>query len=179
MKRRTWLLLLLTVVLVLGAGIGSAYAYFTTYSSARGGYIVRAENETEIHETALGASKEISIKNTGDYPVFVRVKIFKGSEITVTPTFNDRYWAYNSADEYYYYQQALEPGALTDVLKFDLTIPKDADAQEGDDVNVVVVYESVPAVFKGSGTSADPEVPDLETAWRIGEVTVIREGGQG
>ena len=35
-------------------------------------------------------------------------------------------------------------------------------------LDVVVVYESVPAVFKDDGS------PDLDTAWETGEVTIHR-----
>ena len=39
MKKRTLILAVLAVVLVLSASIGSAVAYFTTYATARGGYV--------------------------------------------------------------------------------------------------------------------------------------------
>ncbi len=181
MKKNKWFLLLLALVLVIGAGVKSTYAYFTTYSTAKGGYVIHMGNETEIEEKALGAKKEISIKNTGDYPVFVRVKVFAGSNITVNPSFSSACWEKRTEDgkDVYYYLKTLEghtstseTGTVEDgLLRFDLEIPKDENVKEGDEVNVVIVYESVPAVFKGSGTDA---VPDFDTAWKIGTVTVIQ-----
>ena len=179
MKKSKWFLLLLALALVIGAAVGSSYAYFTTYSTGRGGYIVHMGNRTEIHEEALGSKQDITIKNTGDYPVFVRVKIFAGSNITVEPAFSSEYWEKRTegGQDVYRYLKTLEKGEETGrtgetwndgKLTFDLTIPKGEDVKEGDEVNVVIIYESVPAVFRDDGS------PDLDTAWSIGKVTVIQ-----
>ena len=48
MKKRTLILAVLAVVLVLSSGIGSAIAYFTTYATARGGYVIHLGGKTEI-----------------------------------------------------------------------------------------------------------------------------------
>ena len=107
------------------------------------------------------------------------MKIFAGSNITVEPAFSSEYWEKRTegGQDVYRYLKTLEKGEETGrtgetwndgKLTFDLTIPKGEDVKEGDEVNVVIIYESVPAVFKDDGS------PDLDTAWSIGKVTVIQ-----
>ena len=149
MNKRKWFLLLLALVLVIGATVGSAYAYFTTYSTAKGGYIIHMGNETEIEEKALGSKKDITIRNKSesDYPVFVRVKVFAGSEITVTPVFSNEYWEKKTENgqDVYYFLNTLEPGKTTNedgngLLTFNLSIPdpKEVDVKEGDDFKKIL-----------------------------------------
>ena len=57
MKKRTLILAVLAVVLVLSASIGSAVAYFTTYATARGGYVIHLGGRTEIEEDIVNNRK--------------------------------------------------------------------------------------------------------------------------
>lgn len=184
MNKRKWFLLLLALVLVIGAGIGSAYAYFTTYSTAHGGYVVHIGNETEIEEEALGAEKKITIKNIGDYPVFVRAKIYAGDKIGVEASYTEGVWVVKNekdpldyeAHDVYYYQRVLEGHSTTNddgdgLLTFTLTIPKEENVKVGDAVDVVIIYESVPAVFKEDGE------PDFDYSWTHNAAIPLKEGG--
>lgn len=73
------------LVLVGGASVGSAYAYFTTYTEASGGVVFEmGATKTEIHEDVKDGMKIVSIENTGDYACYVRVTAFAGSEYTLT-----------------------------------------------------------------------------------------------
>ena len=65
MKKRTLILAVLAVVLVLSASIGSAVAYFTTYATARGGYVIHLGGRTEIEEDIVNNRKTVRIAVSG------------------------------------------------------------------------------------------------------------------
>ena len=149
MKKRTLILAVLAVVLVLSASIGSAVAYFTTYATARGGYV-----------------------NIGKYPVFVRVKAFADSDGTLDYDANAGSLWQPKNDGYWYYQKPLyagtaahPEGAVTD--PFVVTINLNRALKEGEELDVIVVYDSVAAVFNADGS------PDLDTAWATGDIQVV------
>ena len=90
MKKRDAILAVLAVILVLSASIGAASAYFTSYAEARAGYVVHMGYETVIDEDVQGNVKTVRITNqagqgtaAGTYPVFVRVKVYYGSDCAV------------------------------------------------------------------------------------------------
>lgn len=65
--------------------VGSAMAYFTTYTTAGGGVTMNMGfTETIPNETVDKDGKHVTIKNTGDYDCFVRVKAFAPMELTYT-----------------------------------------------------------------------------------------------
>ena len=168
MKKNKWLLLLLAAALVLTAGIGTAMAYFTTYVQARGGYVIRLEDETEIVEDVSSWTKHVTIYNKeGSSPVFVRVKAFAADPIKLE--FRGEGWALGEED-YYYFQQPVAGGKNTDPELQIHIGPVPEDAKPGDDFNVIVVYESVPAVYTKDGD------PDLAASWKAGPITIITEG---
>ena len=81
--------------------VGSAMAYFTTYTTAGGGVTMNMGfTETIPNETVDKDGKHVTIKNTGDYDCFVRVKAFAPMELTYTAdpdkweAKNDGYWHY-------------------------------------------------------------------------------------
>ena len=62
--------------------VGSALAYFTTYTTASGGVQMdMGFTDTTIDEEIEGGTKVITIRNTGDYDCYVRVQIFADSVI--------------------------------------------------------------------------------------------------
>ena len=179
MKKRTLILAVLAVVLVLSSGIGSTIAYFTTYSNARGGYVIHLGGKTEIEEQISDNRKIVQIFNhaetpedVGQHPVFVRVKAFTDSDGSVSCSDTSGLWQ-QGTDGYWYYQKALLAGmdtsakdAVTDpALVFVVTVNR--TLKEGEHLDVIVVHESVPAIFKGDGS------PDLTTAWATGDITVV------
>ena len=63
--------------------VGSAMAYFTTYTTAGGGVTMNMGfTETIPNETVDKDGKHVTITNTGDYDCFVRVKAFAPMELT-------------------------------------------------------------------------------------------------
>ena len=179
MKKNKWLLLLIAVVLIAVSGVGTAMAYFTTYVTAKGGYVIHLEDKTEIIEDVISWTKDVQILNKeGSSDVFVRVKAFSDDEIQLE--FRGEDWI-PGEDGFYYYQKPLKGGETTPKLQIhigpapegsELHILKDPkDAKPGEDFNVIVVYESVPAIYTEGGE------PDLQKAWSDTEkITVIEEG---
>ena len=74
---RTALLTAAAIMLVLSAVMGSAWAYFTTYASAKGGYPIILGHEENEKEAVRDWEKELSVTITKDSaPVYVRARAF-------------------------------------------------------------------------------------------------------
>lgn len=165
MKKRHLILAVLAIVLVLCASIGAASAYFTTYADARGGYVIHLSYETKIDEEVDAGVKKVWITNepkgdTGEglYPIFVRARVFHGNDSVVTVAGSPTGWA-QGTDRAFYFDTPLYTGDSTTILQFDISVADGANVKPGDPVDVIVTFESVPAVFKADGT------PDMETSW--------------
>ena len=163
MKKRYLILAVLAIAMVLSASIGTAIAYFSTYADARGGYVIHMKYETEIHEDVSAGLKTISITNYADdgtkgiYPVFVRVRIWNGSDTKI-----DEVSGWDEKPDTtgaYRYSSPLYTGKTTSDLVIRISEVQGAGVKPGDPVDVIVTYESVPAVFDAKGN------PDLDTAW--------------
>ena len=141
----------LAVVLILTAGIGSAWSYFTTYAEAKGGYTIHLGDEQRITETFSNWTKHISISNDADSttPVFIRVNAYCANyELTFTDT--EGKWSLGE-DGFYYYADPVDPGKETEVLDIHIDhVP--SNVTDGDTFNVVVVYESTPVLTNEDGT---------------------------
>ncbi len=163
---------------VLTATAGSAWAYFTTYTSASGGYALNLGHETEIVETYSEHTKHLVVTNEGDGPVYVRARAFSGSRYGLTYS-GDGWQA--GGDGYYYYNTivqgiaAAEDGTVvksqTSQLDVRITFPE--DAEEGDDCNVVVIYESLPVQYDSAGNALAPQAAD----WSAEILAGRTEGG--
>ena len=138
------------------------YAYFTDYESARGGAVVHLAPETEIIEIVDDVHKELSIVNTGETSVIVRVAVF-GSYIENFELPSD--WTQDG--EYFYYNQILEPGATTSTIIVNIDVEAAAAAQESFDVTVINEAEAVAWIFDGSVNTV--RLPD---GWTRPNITV-------
>ena len=169
MKRRHLVLAVLAIVLVLCASIGAASAYFTTYADAKGGYIIHVGHESEIHESVDGTVKSVQIQNiansaedVGKAPIFVRAKVYYGTDCTVEVSGSG--WTQDG--NVYYYEEPLYAGtenaavqaddaknnSMTTILTVDVK-PASETVKEGDTIDVIITYDSVPAVFTASGAA--------------------------
>ena len=173
MKKRTLLLAVLAVVLVLSSSIGSAVAYFTSYAKARGGYVIHLGGRTEIEERWDEGQKLVQISNvspqgidTGKHPVFVRARAFCDSDLELGYT-SDPEGAWKEDGDCWYYQTALYTGDTSGTLKIRVRAKENEKIKPGETADVVVVYESVPALFTADGS------PDLANAWKTGEIKII------
>jgi len=154
MKNKFKWLGIAAVALVLVASLGSAMSYFTTYAEARGGHILNME--TQIEEEVYDWTKHIVITSAeNSLPVYVRAKAFAPDYLTLV--YSGTNWTLGD-DGFYYYGPVLQNGSQTEELLVQINdIP--ADVKEGDDFNVVVVYECTRA------TDLDGEV--IEPNWNI------------
>ncbi len=183
MKKKYFVLMLVIAALVLSASIGGALAYFSTYTTALGGYPVKLDNNPKPEEWYKEGLKHLTIENTGDGPIFVRAKAIATDGVTLTYTESENWTDNNLSGStegagYYYYSKALEgkdaeAGKVTSELLITLTFPKQSkiegkEFEIGDEMNVLVLFESVPAVYKSDGTE------DFALAWTTGPVTVVK-----
>lgn len=163
MKRRSCYpaaLVLSAAVMIAGAGVGKAWAYFTTYTEAAGGYTVHLGDRTEITEEFTNWTKHVVITSEEDSePVYIRIRAFCGSRYTLQ--YSGEGWS-QGADGYYYYGNAVSGGASTASLDLKINnIPEDPEELER--FNVVVIYESAPVRYHEDGTPFGVH----ETDWSI------------
>lgn len=158
MKKRTIVILAavaLSLALACGAGIGRAYAYFTTYVQAYGVRTIHLGDSSQIDENYTQWHKDITITNKGDSydAVYVRAKAFAGSEYKLVYSEGSG-WKWNAETGYYDFAGVLAPGESTSVLAVDI-LGADGNPVKIDEkdvlqsVNIVVVYETTPAVQDG------------------------------
>lgn len=150
MKCKNILLSAAAGMLILSAGAGSTWAYFTTYTEARGGYPIQLGSQSRVEEEVGEWTKHVTVSNdeNSSQPVYIRVKAFSGSQYALTYSSSGA-WS-PGEDGYYYYSGIVEPGGTTEVLDIKIEgVP--ADAKEGDSFNVVVIYESTPVCYQEDG----------------------------
>lgn len=139
--------ILATAALALTAAltVGSAMAYFTTYSTASGGVKMdMGFTETIPEEKVDTDGKHITIKNVGDYECFVRVKVFAEREVDYKPSEG---WTLKD-DGYWYYEAVLPAGESTTELLVTYTFPEGDEKEEFD---IVVIQECTPVYYDEEG----------------------------
>ena len=137
--------------------VGSAMAYFTTHTTAKGAVPLNIGfTETDIEEDVDSAGKHIVIKNIGDYDCFVRVKAFSVIDVNYE-SFGG--WK-DGGDGYWYYEAVLSAGGSTEELLVTFEYPKNTEEDKTEEFNIIVVQECTPVVFDVDGNA----VPD----WKSG-----------
>ena len=157
-----------TLALTGTLAVGSAMAYFTTYSTAGGGVKMNMGfTETVPKEEVDKDGKHITIENTGDYECYVRVKVFAGSQYQEGLVYSDESGKWTPGDDgYYYYSDVIAPGAKSEELLVkisNMNLPKD--------FNVIVVSECTPVILDAEGNpSADwTKKADVAQTEEVGE----------
>lgn len=146
------LLISFAVIVVASAGIGEAWAYFTTYATAQGGYTIHLGYETEIEESYMAGVKSVVISNeVGSEPVYIRVKAFSGEKYPLTYSSDSDSWRFMEADGYWYYDEIVYGGDETAALNVKIEMPE-KPAEDELEFNVVVIYESTPVRYEADGT---------------------------
>lgn len=145
------ILLAISFALVLSLSVGTAFAYFSDYATAKGGAAITLGGQTYINEKVVENTKTISIENTGETDVIVRVKIFGNASIEAGAG-----WHKHSQDGFWYYDQVLK---ATDPNPATSNIVATVVAPEGqvDNYDVVVVHESAQVTYAADGTIQVPE----------------------
>lgn len=136
---------------------GPAYAYFTAVTSATGEKAITLGYSAETDEDFDGEDKAITMKNTGDTDVMVRVILLgvqprEGVDISIAGSG----WAKTEATDDYevwnYVADALHPNETTPALKVDLTQKIDPDnSLTHINFDIQVVGQCSPAVYDDSG----------------------------
>ena len=161
MKHKRLLLFLLTVILIACMSVGAAHAYFTDSVDVKGGYVLNIGYTPPIYERIDG-NKHVWFQSEKNAPtVFVRARAYTGAAfqtyLKYTPGEN---WVIGATGEFYYYILPLEAEGKTTELQINVTSQLfPSGALPGDEINVIVVYESTPAIFTEDGE------PDFATAW--------------
>ena len=158
MKRKSIVLAVLAMVLVLGLSVGTAWSYFTDTTTAEGSVTLSVEPTTTIDEENGPGTKTIRIMNTSDMsPVWVRVRVYAATDLGADASGTN--WSGQISD-WYQYGQPVDPGADTDPLNVTFTLKRGYDATEnpngandGDEQNIVVIYECVPVSYDASGNA--------------------------
>ena len=130
MKKERNIPLILLIGLISFGFLGTI-AYLSSISLAKNTWKV-AKVSNEVKETFHNKIKEnVSIKNTGDIPTYVRAKIVISYEdndgiiLDDEPVLNTDYsltlsnstnWIYNANDGFYYYKNIVNPNTETDIL---------------------------------------------------------------
>ncbi len=148
MRNKRFLLGLLAFLMVFGAAIKPAMAYFTTYTHAKGGYTVFRESTTEIDESFKDWTKTLQIKNTEGSPIFIRARAYVGDMYVEKLKISGTGWSKGS-DGWWYYKDPVKAGdrAADLIVKIE-GVP---EAEADDSFNVAIVYESTYAVYDHSG----------------------------
>lgn len=143
---------ILSAALLLCAAVGSAWAYFTTYAEAKGGYTISLGSKTTVEEKFSAWTKHVTVvSEDGSAPVWVRARAFYGSEYSASYSDESGKWTPGS-DGYYYYSDILNGGETTDELLIKIgNIPE--DVKDSESFNVIVVYETTPVQYDESGNA--------------------------
>lgn len=168
----------LLAVLVLSASLAAGEgAYFSDYETALGEVPVYLSGQTEVKESVADGKKTISIINTGNSTVVVRVAVY-GPDIMQVSFEKDNDWDETQYDEasksgYYYYKSVLAPGEATSEIYAEVNIKNPTDKEKaalatlGDQFEIIVVQESAPAVYDENNVVMKPVfyVDGVEKTW--------------
>lgn len=178
MKKRSMILAALAMVMVLGAGISNAKAYFTTYAEAEGGYVVKLGDTTRLEENVVNLHKAVSITSEStSEPVWVRVKAYYAEgDLQINEEGTEGYsakWSLGE-DDWWYYSDVVMAGETTEVLDvaiMGVEVLEDdlLNPSKVEDFDVIVVYESIPVEYDENG---DPLTPDWDAEIGDDNITV-------
>ena len=153
MKKRNILMALLACAMVLGLGVKSALAYFTTYVTASGGMVIHLGHRTVIEDDVSDWEKHVVISMTkGPDDVYIRARAYcpQGMELI----YSGDGWSYGGDDWWYYedklvYEEDSAGNPTGTAVARELLVRMEnipADMKEGESFNVVVVYEATSVV---------------------------------
>lgn len=170
--KRTVCLSAAACLLVGGLAVGRAMAYFTAYAETSGGVVMDMGFTTiipdeEVREVEGGWIKEITVRNTGDYPCYVRVKLLYAQLEGVTVTAGGTNWTAGE-DDYYYYTPILQAKDNANAERLDARITRPADSlqEDGMNFNVIVVAECTPVLYDEDGN------PSADLSWSKGGIII-------
>jgi hypothetical protein len=161
MRNKRKLVITLSLILCLTASVGFTLAYFTDYENAKGGAVVKLSGQTEVKEEFDGNNKKVTIKNTGDTDMVVRLRVFGDEDhMTVNSTGNTD-WL-EGTDGFWYYKKVLPAGAEASMFKVDVS--GKIDPGDPIDFEITVVHESQRVTYDGDKVA----VPE---GWKIDSIS--------
>ena len=153
MKNKKFLLVAAALLVIGAASVKPAVAYFTDTQKANGEYTISlGDSPVTPTEEVQGMTKIITVTNTGDYDVFVRVKAIHASNISDSLNSEASGWTKNG--DYYYYASSLAKGEDASPLSIDINVEQ--EIADVDTFNVVIIEEATKAIYDAEGNpSAD------------------------
>ena len=171
MKRRSFVLSLLALALIVCTAISPALAYFTANARADGAVPLTLGSSTEIHEDLNGLTKSVTISNDEGDPVWIRAIVYVGSTYAPYLSITPGDWTGGTGNGvYYYYPNPVPEGQSTTALTVALTDVPDTGEFYVETFNVSVQYESIPVLYDENGdpipwNTTDPAQPYGEHPW--------------
>ena len=173
MKKKS-MSLCLVVALAAVTVVGGSLAYFTAADKEQNDFTVgnvaielqepnwNAENATDMFPGQT-MPKDPQVKNTGKNPAFIRVKITNPAGVDVT--YNNMSDKWVAKGEYYYYNQAVAPGATTEAVfqSFTLSTATENATEENAAQNIKVEAEAVQS--QGAPFDDDTFTADAAATW--------------
>ena len=114
--------------------VGGTFAYYKAAATAEGGKTINVQPTTEITENLDGNNKIVSVTNTGDTDLYIRVVGYGSIGASGS--------GWSQSGDYYYYGSVIKPGETTSTIEFTVD-----DTDKDRDFDVVVVEEATPAIF--------------------------------
>ena len=147
------IVLLIAVVALLAVSVSGTLAYLITSTNSIVNVFTPAIESTEIKEEFNGTSKSsVKIENTGNIPVYVRVKVianwYKDGKIVAPWTDNVSYDMSNwtKIEDYYYYKDVLSANSETANLFLSPYTYKQEDVPvEGAHLEMTILHQSIQA----------------------------------
>lgn len=151
LSKKTICLAAAAITLTGTLAVGSACAYFTTYSTAKGSVEFNmGYTETTPNEVVREGNKIVTIENTGDYDCFVRVKAFAGTDVQNSLTYSGSNWSPGDGGYYYYSEVLPAKGGESTPLTINVSAVLDKVDKEHD-MNVIVIQECTPVQYDDKG----------------------------
>ena len=158
-NRKRIILIAAAITLMYAMCATMANAYFSDYETAIGRARIDLSGSTTINEEWKDKTKTVTIQNTGETDVVVRVGIYGPDGMDVTGTDG---WTKDG--DFWYYDQVLPPGISTSNLT--ATVEKVPVSEDYNEFDIIVVQECIPypviaAEKEGIGTG-------IPSDWNLG-----------
>ena len=178
-NKKAWLLLIAVAAMLL-AVVGGTVAYLVTRTNSKVNTFTPSKLACSVVETFKNNVKSnVQVKNTGDTAAYLRAAVIvtwqdangnvlgtapvKGQDYSITMPANGK-WAQDDGDGFWYYSEAVAPGASTEAL-IEKCEPLEAAPQAGYTLHVEIVASAIQSTL---GTSA-------QAAWAAAQSPVVGE----
>lgn len=159
-SKRNILVAAFALSLVAAVSIKPAFAYFTdTVTASKRVQVAVGADVPDTNDSVDGMVKTISISNTGDYDLYIRVKaIYSSNYLAAINSASSAKWSL-SDDGYYYYSDIVKAKTTadgadvidsTEDLKLDISLANGATVTDKD-FNVIIVQEATKVLYDEAG----------------------------